>query len=133
PMGIDIREGLQLPCIGCGLCIDACDSVMQKLDRPLGLIAYDSVNSSLAKKEGSIISKRVFQLKTVLFLAIFSIVSCFMIYELATKEGIVAAIMLNRNALYTMLPDGSYRNTYTLKLYNKTSVNKTMKLGVSGP
>jgi len=133
PMGIDIRKGLQLPCIGCGLCIDACDSVMQKLDRPLGLIAYDSVNSSLAKKEGSIISKNVFQLKTVLFLAIFSIVSCFMIYELATKEEIVAAIMLNRNALYTMLPDGSYRNTYTLKLYNKTSVNKTMKLEVSGP
>ena len=33
PMGIDIRDGFQLECIGCGLCVDACDEVMEK-DRP---------------------------------------------------------------------------------------------------
>ena len=40
PMGIDIREGQQLECITCALCIDACDSVMDKLGRPRGLISY---------------------------------------------------------------------------------------------
>ncbi|MHA7872046.1 MAG: cytochrome c oxidase accessory protein CcoG, partial [Hyphococcus sp.] len=42
PMGIDIREGAQLECINCALCIDACDDIMKKIDRPLGLIAYDT-------------------------------------------------------------------------------------------
>ena len=42
PTGIDIRDGAQLGCIMCGLCIDACDTVMKKVDRPTGLIAYDT-------------------------------------------------------------------------------------------
>jgi len=42
PTGIDIRQGLQLECIGCTACIDACDEVMTRLDRPKGLIRYDS-------------------------------------------------------------------------------------------
>ncbi|MFN9916982.1 MAG: 4Fe-4S dicluster domain-containing protein, partial [Pirellulaceae bacterium] len=42
PTGIDIRRGLQLECIHCAQCIDACDAVMQKLHRPSGLIRYSS-------------------------------------------------------------------------------------------
>lgn len=44
PTGIDIRNGLQLECIGCTACIDACDDVMTKINRPTGLIRYDSFN-----------------------------------------------------------------------------------------
>ncbi len=44
PTGIDIRNGLQLECIGCTACIDACDEIMVKVDRPKGLIRYDSFN-----------------------------------------------------------------------------------------
>ncbi len=40
PMGIDIRDGQQLECITCALCIDACDSVMDKLGNERGLISY---------------------------------------------------------------------------------------------
>jgi cytochrome c oxidase accessory protein FixG len=43
PTGIDIRHGLQLECIGCAACIDACDEVMTRLKRPTGLIRYDSL------------------------------------------------------------------------------------------
>lgn len=42
PTGIDIRQGLQMECIGCTACIDACDDVMVRLQRPRGLIRYDS-------------------------------------------------------------------------------------------
>jgi cytochrome c oxidase accessory protein FixG len=42
PTGIDIRQGLQMECIGCTACIDACDDVMTRLRRPRGLIRYDS-------------------------------------------------------------------------------------------
>jgi len=49
PTGIDIRQGLQLECIGCTACIDACDSVMTRLQRPTGLIRYDSQNAFTGK------------------------------------------------------------------------------------
>lgn len=42
PTGIDIRRGLQLECVACTSCIDACDEVMQKLNKPIGLIRYQS-------------------------------------------------------------------------------------------
>ena len=42
PTGVDIRDGPQLGCIQCGLCIDACDAVMAKVGRPPRLIAYDT-------------------------------------------------------------------------------------------
>jgi len=45
PTGIDIRQGLQMECVGCANCIDACDSIMEKLDRPKGLIRYGSLQS----------------------------------------------------------------------------------------
>lgn len=42
PTGIDIRQGLQMECIGCAACVDACDEVMDRVARPRGLVRYDS-------------------------------------------------------------------------------------------
>jgi cytochrome c oxidase accessory protein FixG len=42
PTGIDIRQGLQIECIACAACVDACDEVMDKVNRPRGLVRYDS-------------------------------------------------------------------------------------------
>ena len=48
PTGIDIRRGVQMECIACTACIDACDDVMTKIKKPTGLIRYDSL---LAKEK----------------------------------------------------------------------------------
>lgn len=50
PTGIDIRQGLQMECVGCANCIDACDSIMEKIDRPKGLIRYGSLQSLEGRK-----------------------------------------------------------------------------------
>lgn len=42
PTGIDIRDGLQLECVACAQCADACDGIMAKIKKPLGLIRYGS-------------------------------------------------------------------------------------------
>lgn len=44
PMGIDIRDGQQLECITCALCIDACNGVMDKLGLERGLISYTTLS-----------------------------------------------------------------------------------------
>ncbi|NBX37776.1 MAG: cytochrome c oxidase accessory protein CcoG, partial [Planctomycetes bacterium] len=58
PTGIDIRDGLQLECIGCTQCIDACDTIMLKLNKPKGLIRYAS-QDELAGKSRKLIRPRV--------------------------------------------------------------------------
>jgi cytochrome c oxidase accessory protein FixG len=50
PTAIDIRQGLQLECIGCTACVDACDDVMGRLGRPRGLIRYDSLSGLLGQR-----------------------------------------------------------------------------------
>ena len=54
PTGIDIRQGLQLECIACGQCADACDSIMTRIHKPVGLIRY---SSQLALETGTPTSK----------------------------------------------------------------------------
>ncbi|MBO9665489.1 MAG: cytochrome c oxidase accessory protein CcoG [Bdellovibrio sp.] len=49
PTGIDIRNGLQMECIGCTACIDACDEIMAKVKKPQGLIRYDTLDGSKMK------------------------------------------------------------------------------------
>lgn len=40
PTGIDIRDGLQMECIACAKCVDACRPIMAKLKRPADLVGY---------------------------------------------------------------------------------------------
>ncbi len=49
PTGVDIRRGLQLECIACTACIDACDEVMHRLEKPKGLIRYDTLSGLSGK------------------------------------------------------------------------------------
>ncbi|MDZ7847904.1 MAG: 4Fe-4S dicluster domain-containing protein [Owenweeksia sp.] len=51
PTGIDIRNGTQLECINCTACMDACDAIMHKIDRPEGLIRYESENNIASGKK----------------------------------------------------------------------------------
>ena len=53
PTGIDIRDGSQLECIQCALCIDACNEIMSKVGRPRGLIAYDTIANQEAAAKGA--------------------------------------------------------------------------------
>jgi cytochrome c oxidase accessory protein FixG len=130
PMGIDIRDGLQMQCIGCGLCIDACDSVMSSLKKPLGLISYDSTNSSEDLKAGRKHKKRIIQPKTMIFAAVFATALSGLLYSLLTKDLLKISILHDRSALFTYLPDGFIRNNYQIKLYNKTSKEKRLSIKV---
>ena len=66
PTGIDIRNGLQLDCIACTQCIDACDDVMTRLEKPRGLIRYDSMRGLRGEKRRIVRPRLVFY--TVLLL-----------------------------------------------------------------
>ncbi len=132
PMGIDIRNGLQMACIGCGLCIDACNTVMSKLSRPSNLIGYDSIVTTQAKSGGTFVNSRFFYIKTILFAALFSLVSSLMLYSLAHKATYTVSIARERGPLFAVIPDGSIRNTYTIKILNREHTPRTFVLTIEG-
>ncbi len=70
PMGIDIRDGAQLECIQCALCIDACDDIMGKVGRPQGLIAYETFRNMDARSEAERRPVSFVRPRTVLVLGI---------------------------------------------------------------
>ncbi len=67
PTGIDIRDGSQLECIQCALCIDACNEIMDRVDRPRGLIAYDTIASQEAAAKGTSAPWRLIRPRTLLY------------------------------------------------------------------
>ncbi len=133
PTGVDIRDGAQLGCIQCGLCIDACDSVMDKVGRPAGLIGYDTDDHIRARAAGKTISYRLIRPRTVLYAAIIALIGGAMVYQLATRATASIHVLHERNPMFVTLRDGSIRNAYTIRLANKRPEARLFALTVEGP
>ncbi|MDP2358329.1 MAG: cytochrome c oxidase accessory protein CcoG [Beijerinckiaceae bacterium] len=133
PTGVDIRDGLQIDCIQCGLCIDACDNVMAKIGRPSGLIAYDTDERVKARACGQTPpTYQILRPRTILYAAIIAIVGAIMIYALATRSLIGISAIHDRNPVFVTLSDGSIRNAYTIRLLNKELHPRKFSVEVTG-
>lgn len=132
PMGIDIRDGLQLQCIGCGLCVDACNEVMHKLHQPLNLIAYDSINSTKILQEGNAKKINILRPKVLLYAFMITMASFLLVRALANKSSFLMFVERERGALFTITPDGKVRNSYRLYVANKSLNEQTICLKIAG-
>jgi cytochrome c oxidase accessory protein FixG len=132
PMGIDIRDGLQMRCIGCGLCIDACDSVMGAINRPLGLIAYDSINSTKALRQGVKLKLKIIRPKTILYSVAILTTTVIIARNLLNKPSFLISVERERSPLFTIVPSGNIRNTYYIYIKNKTLNKSRICIGLKG-
>jgi cytochrome c oxidase accessory protein FixG len=156
PMGIDIRDGQQLECITCALCIDACDSVMDKIGRERGLISYATLadynaNMTLATgggrhaidpalvrgNDGKLVEGithfhlgKIFRARTFIYLGVWSLVGIALSYALLTRDRLELNVLHDRNPQFVKLSDGSIRNGYTVKLLNMIPEPRTFVLSV---
>jgi cytochrome c oxidase accessory protein FixG len=132
PIGIDIREGPNFACINCGLCVDACDGVMKKLDRPRGLIDYDSWTNIERGRRGEAMRRNVLRPKTVgLAVATLALAGTMGVSFAWRSEGSMS-VQHDRAPSFVVLSDGSVRNAYTIKLLNRATVERTYSLRVEG-
>ena len=158
PMGIDIRDGQQLECITCALCIDACDGVMDKLGRERGLISYATLadyNANMAiataggasaidprrvrQQDGRFSSqiahfhlRKILRPRTLIYFAAWSLVGLLILYGLLTRDRLQINVLHDRNPQYVVLSDGSIRNGYTVKLLNMIPEPRTIMVSLDG-
>jgi cytochrome c oxidase accessory protein FixG len=128
PMGIDIRDGQQLACITCGLCIDACDDTMDKIGKPRGLIGYLALTDETRERAGQpakSVWKHVFRPRTVIYTVLWAGVGIALVVALFLRSPIDISLSPQRNPLYVTLKDGTIRNTYDLRLRNKSGQDET--------
>lgn len=133
PMGIDIRDGQQLECITCALCIDACDDVMGKIGRPRGLIDYDSVAAMNARVEKRPAKIRPIRARTIAYFALWCAIGIFMLVVFVNRTELDINVLRDRNPIYTVLKDGSIQNAYTFKILNKARIERSVFLIVPEP
>jgi cytochrome c oxidase accessory protein FixG len=130
PTGVDIRDGSQLGCIQCGLCIDACNTVMTKVNRPLGLIAYDNDVNIKRRAEGLDEVYPLVRMRTVLYAGLIALVGLVMLYGLMTRSFTDLSVQHDRSPLFVRLSDGSVRNSYTVRVLNKRAQHRIFVLAV---
>jgi len=132
PAGIDIRDGAQLECIQCALCIDACNSIMDKVGRPRGLIAYDTFDNLDASAKGKTSPVKLLRPRVVLYAAMIVLVGVIMLAALWNRSVLDVNILRDRNPLYVALSDGGIRNGYTIKILNKHQEQRSFRVGTEG-
>ncbi|MEP6483150.1 MAG: cytochrome c oxidase accessory protein CcoG [Rudaea sp.] len=124
PTGIDIREGLQIECIACALCIDACDGVMDKMNYPRGLIRYTTENMLIGKP------RRVIRLRTILYATLLTALLVTFAWGITHRSALIVEVLRDRNALYREAADGGIENSYTVKVVNKSDVVQDIHFSV---
>lgn len=122
PTGIDIRNGTQLECTNCTACMDACDAVMTKINRPTGLIRYDSMTGIESSR------RKIFTTRVYAYTAVLIALLALDVFLIARRGSIETIILRSPGQLYQQKDDTHLTNLYTYTLINKTSKDLPVKL-----
>lgn len=158
PTGIDIRDGQQLECITCALCIDACDDIMVKLGREKGLISYATLrdydhNMAIATdpetntidptrlhdshhKFGEVVRefdwRIIFRIRSLIYMGAWALIGVALLVTLLSRDRLEVNVQHDRNPQFVTLSDGSIRNGYTVKLLNMIPEPRVIFLTIEG-
>ncbi|NQZ31914.1 MAG: cytochrome c oxidase accessory protein CcoG [Oceanospirillaceae bacterium] len=126
PTGIDIRDGLQIECVACGACVDACDDIMTRIGYDKGLIKYTTENQ-LNGGETKIIRP-----KLMAYTIIVTAMIGYFGYIIFERIPIEVDVHRDRNQLFIEVSDQIIENIYTLKVANKSNMDLVYTISVSG-
>jgi len=114
PTGIDIRNGIQLECVNCTACMDACDAVMTQLRRPPGLIALTSHETTHTRRR-SWLTARVGA-----YAGVWAVLVAIVVTLIVRRHDLDVLILRQPGTLYATLDDGGIANFYTVQVLNRS-------------
>jgi cytochrome c oxidase accessory protein FixG len=130
PTGIDIRRGTQLECIACTACIDACDDVMTRIDKPKGLIRYDSLKG-ISREEKT----RYFRPRTIGYMVVWAAVIGLFGYVVTHRKLIDVSILRAKDTPYQIVSneagDRLVINHFRVDLSNMGFADESISLELS--
>ena len=120
PTGIDIRNGTQLECVNCTACIDACDSIMDSIGKPRGLIRYASEEEIATGK------KKFWNTRAIAYTAVLIVLMVVVSVLLLNRSEVDASVLRTPGLTYQQKGVDAYSNLYSYEVANKT--NKALKI-----
>jgi cytochrome c oxidase accessory protein FixG len=124
PTGIDIRDGLQMECVHCTQCIDACDSIMDRVEQPRGLIRYTS------RDELAGAARRALRPRIVLYPLLLVLVWGALVVALASRPPADLTVLRGVGYPYAVLPSGAVSNQIRVKIVNRDRVDHRYLIAV---
>ncbi|HSQ28490.1 MAG TPA: cytochrome c oxidase accessory protein CcoG [Gemmatimonadaceae bacterium] len=124
PTGIDIRDGLQMECIHCTQCADACDEIMARIGKPPGLIRYSS-SAALAGEPVHRLRPRVVLYPLALVLSLGGFV-----YTLGTKAPADVTVLRGMGEPYVVEADGRVANQVRVKITNRSHSDRSYSVSL---
>lgn len=132
PMGIDIRNGMQMGCIGCGLCVDACNSVMDVVGKPRDLVSYNNI-ANVKRGISKIVNPfSIINLKGIIFGIALLMALSSIVYLLINKSDVEVSISRADGPLVTRTSEGRLRNSYGLLILNKKQGREVFNIHIEG-
>ena len=132
PTGIDIRDGLQYECIGCGACADACDAVMDKVGYPRGLVKYSTANAMKNKWSKVQTLRHVLRPRVLMYSAVLLAIVTAMAVSLALRTPFKVDVVRDRGALARIVQGGKIENVYRLQIMNATEAGQRFRISAGG-
>ena len=125
--GIDIRNGLQYQCIGCGACIDGCDQVMQKVGKPRGLIRYSTTHAL----EG--VPTRALRPRVLVYTGVLCAIALAASASLYLRVPLKVDVIRDRAAISREVEGGQIENVYRLQIMNTAERERAFEIAAAGP
>ena len=132
PTGIDIRNGLQYECIGCGACADVCDEVMDKMGYPRGLVKYSTQNGMAQGWSRAQMIRRALRPRVLVYSGILLAICVALGVSLYLRTPLRVDVIRDRGALARLVEQGRIENVYRLQFMNATEQPQTYQLTVEG-
>ena len=127
PVGIDIRDGLQMECVACTQCIDACDEIMDRIQRPRGLIRFTSQNALNVGRS------RILRPRTALYGVLMLVLAGLFTGTLASRSEFEAWVVRQPGDPFMVLPDGRIANRLRFRVQNQTRTPASFTIEVVAP
>ncbi len=132
PTGVDIRKGQQLACIGCGLCVDACNDVMARNGRPTELVRFDTLNAQAERAAGRTPRFRLIRPRTIVYGLVLVVVAGALVAGLVFQPRLDVNVLRDRAPLFVAMSNGDVQNAYTLKILNMTRADRDYRVTFEG-
>lgn len=126
PTGIDIRNGLQMECVHCTQCIDACDAIMEQVGKPRGLIRYSSIDALAGK------SRRLLRPRVVLYPLALTLFFGGFLYALGTRPAADITVLRSQAEPFRIEQDGRIANQIRIRIGNRSRIPHEYRIDILG-